>query len=323
MPKMTRLIFTTATALLLSLTASVSQQVPDQSVTPKLGSSDIAILQSSAEKGDVAAERKLAQAYDEGNGISQNDALAAMWYRKAADQGDADAQNGLGVMCRYGRGVEKNKDEAVRWYHKAAKQGNATAMFNLGAAYYNGDEGVHTSLDMAYVWFLLSQEAGNAQAKEAVARTAKELPSTADALVDIGAMYEKGEDLPKNPAQAERWYGEAAKLSDSAKVLLATMLINGRGVPKDYPRALELCKAAADHRNESAQFCVGYLYQNGFGVQKNPTEAVKWYQLAATNGILREIHSQATHALAEMYAKGDGVPADRVEAYYWFFLAWR
>ncbi len=104
--------------------------------------------------------------------MTQSDALAANWYRKAAHLGDPEAQNGLGVMYSLGRGVEKSKEEAARWYHSAAKQGYSQAMFNLGAAYYNG-EGVPSDLDLAYAWFLLSQRAGNPEAKDAVAENSQ------------------------------------------------------------------------------------------------------------------------------------------------------
>lgn len=252
--------------------------------------------------------------------MAQNDARAARWYRKAADQGDPEAQNGLGVIYSLGREIEKSKEEAVRWYHSAAKQGYAQAMFNLGAAYYNGD-GVPSDLDMAYAWFLLPQQAGNPEAKDAVDRTAKEMKFTAGALEDIGAMYEKGVELPQNSAEAARWYGEAANHSDSAALRFAEMLINSKAIAQDYPRALKLCHQAAEHRDGKGQYCLGYLYENGRGTEKNSKEAMKWYQLAAS-GLIPGTRRSAALALAEMYARGDGTKADHVEAYYWFVLAY-
>jgi uncharacterized protein len=285
-----------------------------------LSPSEISQLKTKAEAGDATAARALAEAYVKGKRVTQSDALAANWYRKAAHLGDPEAQNGLGVMYSLGRGVEKSKEEAVRWYHSAAKQGYAQAMFNLGAAYYNG-EGVPSDLDLAYAWFLLSQRAGNPEAKDAVARTAKEMKFTAAALEDIGAMYEKGVELPQNSAEAARWYGEAANHSDSAALRFAEMLINGKAIAQDYPRAFKLCHQAAEHRDGKGQYCLGYLYENGLGTEKNSKEAMKWYQLAAS-GLIPGTRRSAALALAEMYARGDGTKADHVEAYYWFVLAY-
>jgi TPR repeat protein len=67
---------------------------------------------------------------------------------------------------------------------------------------------------------------------------------------------------------------------------------------------------------EPAQFCVGYLYQHGFGTEAEPKEATKWYRLAAQSH-----YRPALLALAEMYSKGEGVGVDRPEAYCLLFLA--
>src|SRR6202021_1469146 len=233
---------TLGTLLLLPALSFSQQPVADHPTGPKTESSDIATLRSRAANGDAVAERKLAEAYDQGSGVDQSDPLAANFYRKAADQGDAEAQNRLGVMFSLGRGMQKSMEDAVLWYRASAKQGYALAMFNLGTAYYNGD-GVPSDLRLAYAWFLLSQEAGNSAAKDAVTRTAQELKpiATADSLEDVGAMYLKGDEVPRNPSAGLRWYNEAAKQSDYAKMALANTLAAGNTVPQDFPGARTLC----------------------------------------------------------------------------------
>lgn len=128
---------------------------PQQAHSQTLSSPDISQIQTKAELGDSAAQRLLGFAYRDGNGVSQNDALAVKWLRMAADQGDATAANDLGIMYSLGQGVERNKDEAFRLYLQAAKHGYAKAMFNVGASYYNG-EGVATDDTASYAWFLLA-----------------------------------------------------------------------------------------------------------------------------------------------------------------------
>jgi TPR repeat protein len=71
--------------------------------------------------------------YLDGDGVPENDAEAARWFRLAADQGDALAQYNLGTMYYTGRGVPEDDAEAVRWYRLAADQGHAGAQYNLGA----------------------------------------------------------------------------------------------------------------------------------------------------------------------------------------------
>lgn len=108
---------------------------------------DFAHLQAEAEGGNAAAQLKLARAYESGAGVSQDDQLASLWYRRAAEQGSSEAQDTMGSRYLIGQGLQQNKEEAVNWFRKSARQGNANAMYHLGVAYYNGD-GV--AVDAAY-----------------------------------------------------------------------------------------------------------------------------------------------------------------------------
>ena len=65
--------------------------------------------------------------YATGQGVPQDRAEAARWYRKAAEQGDADAQFNLGLMYHNGQGVPQDHAEAARWSRKAAEQRDAEA----------------------------------------------------------------------------------------------------------------------------------------------------------------------------------------------------
>ena len=65
--------------------------------------------------------------YDEGQGMSQDYAAAALWFRKAAEQGDTRAQHDLGVMYYNGHGVPQDYVQAHMWLNLAATQGNSDA----------------------------------------------------------------------------------------------------------------------------------------------------------------------------------------------------
>ena len=56
-----------------------------------------AVLQA-ANQGDADAQFNLGWMHDKGEGVPQNHALAASWYRKAADQGHADAKQRLETL---------------------------------------------------------------------------------------------------------------------------------------------------------------------------------------------------------------------------------
>jgi len=80
----------------------------------------------------------LAGLYYEGEGVPQDYAEAAKWYRKAAEQGHDEAQYKLGSMYDRGEGVTQDFAEAIKWYRRSAEQGNSNSQFHLGLEYYLG-----------------------------------------------------------------------------------------------------------------------------------------------------------------------------------------
>ena len=58
------------------------------------------------------------------------------------------------------------------------------------------------------------------------------------------------------------------------------------------------------------------MYANGDGVPEDDVEAVRWYRLAAEQGL-----ASAQTNLGVMYEQGEGVPEDGVRAYVWFSVA--
>jgi hypothetical protein len=284
----------------------------------KLSYSEVVQLKAKAETGDADAQTTLGRAYQDGNGLTHDDGLAARWYLKAAEQGNASAQNSLGTMYRMGSGVEQDKAEAVNWYRKAARQQYAAAMFNLATAYYNGD-GVGIDDVFALAWFLLAQKNGSQAANDAVTRMTAELtPSqVAEAYVKLADMRTKGGDIARDDKEAAAWYGKAADMGDAfSSVQLAQRLVNGLGVPQDYPTARRLCEFAANNRYGPGAYCLGLMNRDGLGGPKDLQEAVKWFGRAA------EFHDdRAMLSLGEMYWKGEGVKPDKETAYMWFLIA--
>ena len=53
----------------------------------------------------------------------------------------------------------------------------------------------------------------------------------------------------------------------------------------DYATAIQLLRQFAERGNPSAQFYLGFMYANARGVPKNYAEALKWYRLAADQGV--------------------------------------
>jgi uncharacterized protein len=96
---------------------------------------------------------------------------------------------------------------------------------------------------------------------------------------------------------------------DVAQFDLGVMYNEGRGVPRDYVQAAKWYRRAAIQGNADAQFNLGMLYE-----RHRYTGAAKWYREAADQGL-------EDAQLGLLYAKGQGVPRDDVQAYMWFELA--
>jgi len=80
-----------------------------------------------AQQGDAKAQIFVAYLYETGQGVNQDYAKAAEWYRKAAEKGNATAQAQIGNMYFLGRGVPQNYIYAYMWLDLASRQGNQQA----------------------------------------------------------------------------------------------------------------------------------------------------------------------------------------------------
>jgi hypothetical protein len=99
----------------------------------------------------------------------------------------------------------------------------------------------------------------------------------AEAQFDLGVLYESGQGVLRNDAEAIKWYRKAAEQGDAV-----------------------------------AQFNLGIMYAKGGGVLQNDGEAAHWYRLAADQGL-----AGAQFNLGMMHADGKGVRQDYVQAFMW------
>jgi len=97
---------------------------------------------------------------------------------------------------------------------------------------------------------------------------------------------------------------------------LGFMYNNGEGVEQDHEEAERWYRLAAEQGHAVAQFNLGLMYRDGRGVAQDYVEAVRLFRLAAEQGIAR---SQTN--LGNMYYLGQGVAQDDAEAVRLFRLA--
>ncbi|MDZ4403297.1 tetratricopeptide/SEL1-like repeat protein [Prosthecobacter sp.] len=76
---------------------------------------------------DAEAQYQLGRRHYGGEGMPEDHAEAARWFRKAAEQGHADAQRLLGLCYAEGDGVPMDAEEAAKWIRKADEQDRASS----------------------------------------------------------------------------------------------------------------------------------------------------------------------------------------------------
>ena len=114
-------------------------------------------------------------------------------------------------------------------------------------------------------------------------------------------------------ATALRLWRPLAEQGDAvAEYFLGFMYREGYGVPQDYAEAVKWFRMAAEQGIADAQNNLGDFYKEGWGVRQDDAEAAKWYRKAAEQG---NVNAQAI--LGAMYHKGRGVPQDYAEAFKW------
>jgi serine/threonine-protein kinase len=82
---------------------------------------------------------------------------------------------------------------------------------------------------------------------------------------------------------------------------------------KDYEAAFGLAGPLAESGDRDGQFGLAWLYDKGFGVERNEEKAATWYQKAAEKG-----HLLAQLNVGDLYEAGVGVPQSYEQALKWY-----
>ncbi len=106
----------------------------------------------------------------------------------------------------------------------------------------------------------------------------------------------------------------AEKGDPQALYNLAVAYAEGKAVPRDMARALDLYQRAATRGSVFAAYNLGQMHRKGEGVGADPAEAARWYGMAAKRGDYR-----AANELGLLMVEGKGVPRDPVEGFAWIY----
>lgn len=135
----------------------------------------------------------------------------------------------------------------------------------------------------------------------------------------FAADLEKGLEA-FNVGDYETSLAECQPLADegvaAAQFCVGRLYANGFGVPMDDTQALHWYGAAAEQGHPEAQYNLGVMHANGWGVEMSDDNAANFYRSAAEQGFVPAVMS-----LAEICHRGMGVKEDVVDAYAWYIVA--
>jgi hypothetical protein len=226
-------------------------------------------LVKSAGAGDPQAELDLAVAYFNGTGIAQDDGRAFHWFLKVAQLGDARAERSVGVMLAQGKGVAKDFKAAREWLEKAAAQSEPEALYNLAMMYFRG-EGAPQDSKTGVSFLVRSAISGDVEAEPRLV-----------------AAYATGVGVTEDRNKMRELAGDAATGgSAEGQAYLGQLFSAGTdGRPPDYSKARLWLGRAAAQGLAPAQAAMGRMCQDGIGGPKDDIEALKWFCLAADQGL--------------------------------------
>ena len=143
--------------------------------------------------------------------------------------------------------------------------------------------------------------------------------NNADALYQLGLLYEQGKGVVKNQATALGLFERASDGNEDAALKLGNMYYAGKDVDKDYDKAFVFFKKAADKGNYIAQYDLALMIENGMGLQKGKKDSVQafpYYLKSASQG-----YYLAQNALGRMYVEGAGTTQNYTRGMQWYRLA--
>lgn len=101
----------------------------------------------------------------------------------------------------------------------------------------------------------------------------------------LAKLFERGEGVPVDLAQARQWTERAAAAGNrKAMHDLGVYYARGEGAPLDEASAFRWFRQAAELGVADSQFNLGVLYQQGRGTVANASEALYWFSIAARAG---------------------------------------
>ena len=270
-----------------------------------------------AKQGDELSQFNLGVMYSRGEGGEKSASKAIEWYTRSAEQGYAPAQFNLGAAYLDDGSTVVDKKKAATWWKMAAEQGFVQAQFNLASLYCRGI-GVSRDMEQCKFWYRRAASNGdmlarkmldqiiNSEKAKASAEDAKQAVESDDASLSATEKITGTDQNTEQPLQTETASVETAavpataleKLSGEKKQNIkqelkpAARKINAQEhimlrkaqsafTRNHYMKSHDIWLPLAESGIAEAQYSLGFLYQSGWGPERDLHKAVTWYTSAA------------------------------------------
>lgn len=280
----------------------------------------VGLLQAVAATGDVWSTTILADLYTRGDKVPANGTEALRLLQPLVAKNIGAAMTAMGDVYTLGPSpVAVDLPKARGLYEQGVVLGDIGAKSRIGTLLTSGvdanaDVGrglqlLQSVADAGDNWTLIQignlYAAGKVvplDAPRAVAYYARAASNgLAPALALLGNVYNGGlGTIADDPSVAKRYYTQAVAAQDNtARVQLALMLLSGKKIPADVPRAIGLLNDAAATGDVWSATVLAGLYTDGKQV---PADGKKATALLAP--LIDKHVSAAMTALGDVYAKG-------------------
>lgn len=267
---------------------------------------------------------RIARKYDDGYGVKKNTSSAIEFYKKACALFHKDAairlaqyhQPNFNANSTLDDSLEKNYQTSFDYYLIAAKQKDKSALeamvnivkcsndnmlqLRLGDVYLTVFEEPVLALTCFKNMADSNHEEGFKQLKMLtenpeyayiVAKLYEEETRTVNNL-QIAAYYYalsfhySESDIYRESVQRElNRVLHSKEMSEKELIDMGDLFYLGKnGIPQNYSQALLCYEQACTKNSAIAHYCIGVMYENAYGVEKNIITAVQYFQLAEDKG---------------------------------------
>ncbi len=287
------------------------------------------LMKKAADMDYRPACRTLAMKYREGNGVSKDINLAAVWakkaveldgenpeYKRTLDEIEQEISKGMDADKCINDGIKAMDDgeekKGFRLFESAALMGSALGMYDLALCYANG-RGIEMDFDMYNKWMEQSAERGYEKARQnrfdtfmfGKEKDMKKALYWAQKLRDIA---------PDNQLYRENLSSIIRELRTPDKRDAANLVNEGMDhLSKDENDEAFACfRQAARMDFPLAMHNLSVCYAKGWGTPVDRKLAFEWMKRAAEGD-----YPEACKVLSVKYYQGDGTEKDRDAALKW------